>query len=140
MNDKYKILAEFIKDCSSETENIETYLFVKKNISNYKLNVDIYSKPLKNKIIEIHIVLRFEDKNLENKRSHFEINYIVVIKLIDNVDNKKELKKILLSEIPTKVCPNLVDAFTSLMKSSGFPEVKLNKNIDFEKFYNDKLN
>ena len=137
MNDKYKILAEFIKDCSSETENIETYLFVKKNISNYKLNVDIYSKPLKNKIIEINIVLRFEDKNLENKRSHFEINYVVVIKLIDNFDNKKELKKILLSEIPNKICPNLVYAFTSLMKSSGFPEVKLNKNIDFEKFYND---
>ena len=137
MNDKYKILAEFVKDCSSETENIETYLFVKKNISNYKLNVDIYSKPLKNKIIEINIVLRFEDKNLENKRSHFEINYLVVIKLIDNFDNKKELKKILLSEIPTKVCPNLVNAFTSLMRSSGFPEVKLSKNIDFEKFYND---
>ena len=137
MNDKYKILAEFIKDCSSETENIETYLFVKKNISNYKLNVDIYNKPLKNKIIEINIVLRFEDKNLKNKRSHFEINYVVVIKLIDNFDNKKELKKILLSEIPNKVCPNLVYAFTSLMKSSGFPEVKLNKNIDFEKFYND---
>ena len=137
MNDKYKILAEFVKDCSSETENIETYLFVKKNISNYKLNVDIYSKPLKNKIIEINIVLRFEDKNLKNKRSHFEINYVVVIKLIDNFDNKKELKKILLSEIPNKVCPNLVYAFTSLMKSSGFPEVKLNKNIDFEKFYND---
>ena len=129
MNDKYKILAEFIKDCSSETENIETYLFVKKNISNYKLNVDIYSKPLKNKIIEINIVLRFEDKNLKNKRSHFEINYVVVIKLIDNFDNKKELKKILLSEIPNKVCPNLVYAFTSLMKSSGFPEVKL-KNGD----------
>ena len=137
MNDKYKILAEFVKDSSSETENIETYLFVKKNISNYKLNVDIYSKPLKNKIIEINIVLRFEDKNLKNKRSHFEINYVVVIKLIDNFDNKKELKKILLSEIPNKVCPNLVYAFTSLMKSSGFPEVKLNKNIDFEKFYND---
>ena len=137
MKDKYEILAEFVKDCSSETENIETYLFVKKNISNYKLNVDIYSKPLKNKIIEINIVLRFEDKNLENKRSHFEINYVVVIKLIDNFDNKKELKKILLSEIPNKVCPNLVYAFTSLMKSSGFSEVKLNKNIDFEKFYND---
>ena len=94
MKDKYKILAEFVKDCSSETENIETYLFVKKNISNYKLNVDIYSKPLKNKIIEINIVLRFEDKNLKNKRSHFEINYVVVIKLIDNFDNKKELKKL----------------------------------------------
>ena len=137
MNNKYKILAEFIKDASSETANIETYLFVKKNISNYKLNVDIYSKPLKNKIIEINIILRFEDKNLENKRSHFEINYVVVIKLIDNFDNKKELKKILLSEIPNKVCPNLVYAFTSLMRSSGFPEIKLSKNIDFEKFYND---
>ena len=137
MKNQYKILAEFVKDCSSETENIETYLFVKKNISNYKLNVDIYSKPLKNKIIEINIVLRFEDKNLKNKKSHFEINYAVVIKLTDNFDNKKKLKKILLSEIPTKVCPNLVDAFTSLMRSSGFPEVKLNKNIDFEKFYND---
>ena len=137
MKNQYKILAEFVKDCSSETENIETYLFVKKNISNYKLNVDIYNKPLKNKIIEINIVLRFEDKNLKNKRSHFEINYVVVIKLIDNFDNKKKLKKILLSEIPTKVCPNLVDAFTSLMRSSGFPEVILNKNIDFEKFYND---
>ena len=140
MNDKYKILAEFIKDASSETADIETHLFVKKNISNYQLNVDIYSKALKDKIIEINIILRFEDKNLENKKSHFEISYAVVIKLIDYNNNKKELEKILLSEIPTKVCPNLVDAFISLMRSSGFPEVKLDKNIDFEKLYNNKLN
>ena len=140
MNNKYKILAEFIKDASSETANIETYLFVKKNISNYQLNVDIHSKALKDKIIEVNIILRFEDKNLENKKSHFEINYAVVIKLVDYINNKKELEKILLSEIPTKVCPNLVDAFISLMRSSGFPEVKLDKNIDFEKLYNNKLN
>ena len=140
MNNKYKILAEFIKDASSETANIETYLFVKKNISNYQLNVDIHSKALKDKIIEVNIILRFEDKNLENKKSHFEISYAVIIKLIDYNNNKKELEKILLSEIPTKVCPNLVDAFISLMRSSGFPEVKLDKNIDFEKLYNNKLN
>ena len=140
MKDKYKILAEFIKDASSETADIETYLFVKKNISNYQLNVDIFSKALKNKIIEINIILRFEDKNLENKKSHFEINYAVVIKLADYINNKKELEKILLSEIPTKVCSNLIDTFISLMRNSGFPEVKFNKKIDFEKLYNNKLN
>ena len=93
MNNKYKILAKFIKDASSETADIETYLFVKKNISNYQLNVEIFSKALKNKIIEVNIILRFEDKNLENKKSHFEINYAVVVKLIDYNNNKKRIRK-----------------------------------------------
>ena len=87
MNNKYKILAEFIKDASSETANIETYLFVKKNISNYKLNVDIYSKPLKNKIIEVNIILRFEDKNLENKKSRG------ISKLLDIIINRNKICK-----------------------------------------------
>ena len=81
MTNKYKILANFIKDMSSETTDVKSYLFVKENISKYKLNIDITSKPLQNKMIEISTVLKFEDKEPNEKKSHFEIVYISVIKL-----------------------------------------------------------
>ena len=140
MNENYKILAQFIKDTSSETADVDTYLFVKQNISNYSMHIDISSKALKNKIIEVNIILRFEDKNIKNKRSHFEITYAVIIRLDDNFTGEKKLEKILLSDVPTKVRPNLENAFLSLIRNSGFPEIRFNKKIDFEKLYNDKLN
>ena len=140
MTEKFKILAEFIKDMSSETPDTQTYLFVKDNISKYHLNIDINSKAVKNKIIEINTTLRFEDMEPNDKKSHFEIIYSSIIKVDDEVQEKKDLEKIILCDVQNKIYPNLEKSFLNLINNSGFPEVKLEKKIDFEKLYNKKFN
>jgi len=140
MKDNFKILAQFIKDMSSETADIQSYLFVKDNISKYHLDIDISSKPLKNKLIEVNTKLRFEDKEPNEKKSHFEIIYASIIKINDEIKDKKDLEKIILCDVQNKIYPNLEKSFLNLLNNSGFPEVKLEKKIDFEKLYNKKFN
>ena len=140
MTEKFKILANYIKDLSSETSDIETYLFVKENISKYNLNIDITSKALKNKLIEVNTTLKFQDKNQSEKKSYYEIVYASIIRVDDDVKEKKDLEKIVLCDVPTKILPKLEKAFLDLVHNSGHPEIKLEKKIDFEKLYNEKLN
>ena len=140
MTENFKILAQFIKDMSSETMDIQTYLFVKNNISKYHLDIDISSKPLKNKLIEVNTKLRFEDKEPNEKKSHFEIIYASIVKIDDKIKDKKDLEKIILCDVQNKIYPNLEKSFLNLINNSGFPEVKLEKKIDFEKLYNKKFN
>ena len=140
MKENFKILAQFIKDMSSETVDIQTYLFVKDNISKYHLDIDISSKPLKNKLIEVNTTLRFEDKEPNEKKSHFEIIYASIVKIDDGIKDKKDLEKIILCDVQNKIYPNLEKSFLNLINNSGFPEVKLEKKIDFEKLYNKKFN
>ena len=102
MKEKYKILAKYIKDLSSETSNIETYLFVRDNIAKYQLGIDITSKALKNKMVEINTTFKFEDKEENKKKSHFEIVYSTIIKVDENLNNKKELEKIILCDVQKK--------------------------------------
>lgn len=139
MAEHYKILTEFAKDVSFETPDIETYLESKENISKYKLYLDINSKPLKNEIIEININLKLQESNLEKKRSNFEITYTVIIKVDGNFTDKDEIKKIVLIKIPNEVFPRLEDLFISSIKKSGFPNVNIDRAVDFEKLYNDKF-
>jgi len=140
MTEKYKILANYIKDISSETPNIETYLFVKDNISKYNLNIDITSKALKNQLIEINITLKFEDKNPNEKKSYFEIVYASVVKVDEDVKDKKDLEKIILCDVPNKLYPEIEKAFLNLVHDSGHPEIRLEKKVDFNKLYNEKFN
>ena len=140
MTEKYKILANYIKDISSETPNIETYLFVKDNISKYNLNIDITSKALKNQLIEINITLKFEDKNPNEKKSYFEIVYASVVKFDEDVKDKKDLEKIILCDVPNKLYPEIEKAFLNLVHDSGHPEIRLEKKVDFNKLYNEKFN
>ena len=140
MKENFKILAQFIKDMSSETADIQSYLFVKDNISKYHLDIDISSKPLKNKLIEVNTKLRFEDKEPNEKKSHFEIIYASIVKIKDEIKDKKDLEKIILCDVQNKIYPNLEKSFLNLLNNSGFPEVKLEKKIDFEKLYNKKFN
>ena len=140
MTEKFKILANYIKDLSSETSDIETYLFVKENISKYNLNIDITSKALKNKLIEVNTTLKFQDKNQSEKKSYYEIVYASIIRVDDDVTEKKDLEKIVLCDVPTKILPKLEKAFLDLVHNSGHPEIKLEKKIDFEKLYNERLN
>ena len=140
MTENFKILAEFVKDISSETPNVQTYIFVKENISKYHLNIDISSKALKNKMIEISTTLKFEDKELNEKRSYFEIVYASIVKVDEEVKDKKDLEKIILCDVQNKIYPNLEKAFLNLLHDSGFPEVKLEKKIDFVELYKQRPN
>mgnify|MGYP001369367340 CR=1 FL=1 len=136
---KYKILAEFIKDISSETKDIQTYLFVKDYISKYQLTIDINSIPAKNKMIEINTILKFQDKQENKKKSYFEIIYATLIKLDETAQEKKEIEKIVLCDVQKDIQENLEKAFTNLINNSGFKQVVV-KNIDFEKLYNSRFN
>ena len=140
MIENFKILAEFVKDISSETPDIQTYIFVKENIAKYQLNIDINSKALKNKMIEVNTTLKFEDKELNEKKSYFEIVYVSVVKVDEDVKDKKDLEKILLCDVQNKIYPNLEKTFLNLLHNSGFPEIKLDKKIDFTQLYKQRSN
>ena len=136
----FKILAKYIKDMSSETKDVETYLLVKENISKYQLNIDITSKPLKNKMIEVNTVLRFEDKENNDKKSHFEIVYVSIVRVNDDVKDKKSMGKIILCDVQNMIYPDLEKSFLDLLHNSGYPGIRLEKKVDFDKLYNEKFN
>ena len=140
MTKKYKILGKYIKDMSSETADIETYLFVKERISKYQLGIDINSKALKNKLIEVNTTLKFEDKEESKKKSYFEIIYSTIVKIQDEIKEKKELEKIILCDVQIKIYSDLEKSFLDLLHNSGYPDIKFEKKIDFEKLYNQKFN
>ena len=140
MTEKYKIIAKYIKDLSSETPDVETYLFVKDNISKYNLNIDITSKVLKEKIIEINTTLKFNDKDPNEKKSYFEIVYATIIKVNEDIKDKKDLEKIILCDVQTEIYPDLENSFLNLVHNSGHPDIKLEKKIDFVKLYNERFN
>ena len=140
MTKNYKILAKFIKDMSSETPDAETFIFVKDNISKYHLSIDIKSKALKNKMIEINTIFKFEDKEMNQKKSYFEINFATIVKIDDEVKEKKELEKIILCDAQVEIYPDLEKSFLDLVHNSGYPGVKFEKKIDFVNLYNQRFN
>ena len=140
MTEKFKILGKFIKDLSSETPDVETYLFVRDRIAKYQLGIDINSKPLKNKMIEVNTSFKFEDKEQSKKKSHFEIMYSTVIKVNEEVKEKKELEKIILCDVQIKIYPALEKALLDLLHNSGYPGIKFEKKVDFEALYKQRFN
>ena len=140
MNGNYKIISKFIKDISGETADIETYLYVKDYISKYQLNIEINSKPLKAQIIEVNTLLKFHDTSESKKRSHFEMTYTSVIKLNEEIKDKKVLQKIILCEVQKEIYPELEKALLNLLHTSGYPNIKFEKKIDFDELYNKQFN
>ena len=140
MTEKFKVLGKFIKDLSSETPDIETYLIVRERIGRYQLNIDINSKPLKNKMIEVNTTFKFEDKEQSKKKSYFEIVYSTIIKVNEEVEDKKELEKIILCDVQNKIYPDLEKALLDLLHNSGYPGIKFEKKVDFEALYKQKSN
>jgi len=140
MTEKYKILASFIKDSSSETPDVETYFFVKDNISKYKLKIDIKTKHLKNNLLEIDITFTYEDKDPNEKKSFYEITYAIIVRINEEIKEKKELEKIILCDIPKSVYPELEKSFLNLIHNSGHRDLKFEKKVDFEKLFNDRFN
>ena len=140
MTEKFKILANYIRDLTSETPDIETYLFVKDYISKYQLNIDITSKALKNKMIEVSTTLKFDDKTESKKKSYFEIIFVTIVKINEEITEKKDLEKIILCDVQKKIYPDLEKAFLNLLHNSGYPNIKFEKKIDFENLYNQRFN
>ena len=140
MTKKYKILGKFIKYLSSETPDIDTYLFVKERIAKYQLGIDITSKALKNKMIEVNTKFKFEDKEENKKKSYFEINYTTIIKINDDINDQKELEKIVLCDTQKEIYPELENCLLSLIHNSGYPNIRFEKKVDFEELYNRRFN
>ena len=140
MTEKYKILGKYIKDLSGETKDAETYLFVRDHISKYQLDIDITSKALKNKMIEVNTKLTFEDKEKSQKKAHFEIVFATIIRVGDDIKEKKELEKIILCDVQIKIYPDLEKCLLDLLRNSGYSGVKFEKKIDFENLYNQRFN
>ena len=140
MTKKYNIVGKYIKDMSSETPDIETYLFVRDRISKYQLGIDINSKALKNKHIEINTSLKFEDKEPKEKKSHFEILFSTIIKVDEEIKEKKDLEKIVLCDVQSEIYPDLEKSLLDLLHNSGYPGIKFEKKIDFEGLYKQRSN
>ena len=135
MTENYKILAKFIKDMSSETPDIDTYIFVKDNLANYSLQIDIKSKPLKDKILQVETKLVYSDKNENKKKSFFEMIYVTVIRLNDEITKEDNLGKIILCDLQNEIYPELEKSFLQMLHGSGYPHLKFNKKVDFEELY-----
>ncbi len=140
MSEKYKILSGYIKDLSSETPNIESYLYTKDNISKYELDIDINSKPLKDKLIEVNTTLKFQDKSQAERKSYFEVVYSSVVKIGEDIKEKKELQKIILCDIQNEIFTKLEKILINMITDSGYPGVKFDKKVDFTKLFNEKFN
>jgi len=140
MSEKFKIIAEFVKDLSSETPDVETYLYVKDYLKNYNLNIDIITLPMKNRLVEVNTKLSFTDMGNSKKKSNFEIIYATIVKIEEEVKDKKEMEKIILCEVQNKIYPNLEKAFLDLLHNSGFSEIKFDKKVDFNNLYNEQSN
>ena len=139
MTENYKILGQYIKDLSSETPDVETYLYVRDYISKYQLGIDITSKALKNKMIEIYTTFNFKDKTESKKKSYFEIVYATIIQVNDDI-KKEELEKIILCDVQNKIYPNLEKTLLNLLHNSGYSGIKFEKKVDFENLYNQRFN
>ena len=141
MTDKFKILGKYIKDLSSETPDLETYLYVKDRISKYQLGIDITSVPLKNKMIEVNTTFKFGDIDKESKKkSYFEFIYSTIIKVDDTITNKDELEKIILCDVQNKIYPDIEKSLLDLLHNSGYPGIKFEKKVDFDALYKQKIN
>ena len=140
MSKKYKILSNFIKDMSSETPNVESYLFTKDNISKYELDIDINSNPLKNKLIEVNTCLKFNNKTRQEKKSYFEVIYTSIVRIEDGVTEKKDLQKIILCDVPTEIYEKIEKILLNILSDSGYPGIKFDKKINFNKLFTEKFN
>jgi len=134
----YKIVSKFIKDISFEIPSIQTFLMLEKEILNYNLSFDIKSKPFKENIIEVNTILRLvPNENVKNKMLT-EINLTALVSVIDNHNDKEKLEKIILIDVPSEIYPTMYETFIYLFNQAGIKNLKMEKEVDFEKMYNEK--
>ena len=138
MTKNYKIIAKFIKDMSSETPDVETYMYVKDHISQYQLGIDINSKAIKSRLIEVNTAIRFYDKNESTKKSIFEFIYSSIVQVDENLKDKKILEKIILVDVQKEIFPDIEKTLINLLHNSGYPAIKIEKKNRFWRFIQKK--
>ena len=134
----YKIISKFIKDISFEIPNVQTFVMLEKEILNYNLNFDIISNPFKENIIEVNTILKLVPNQDVKHKMLVEINFTSLISIEKNFKDKKEIEKIVLVKIPTEIYPTLYETFVYLFKQAGIKDIKIEKDVNFEKLYNEK--
>ena len=134
----YKIISKFIKDISFEIPNTQSFVMLEKEISNYTLNFDIKSNPFKDNIIEVNTILKITPNQDVKHKILTEINYASLVSIEKNFEDKKELEKIILVEVPKEVYPKLYETFVFLFGQAGIKNIQIDKTVDFEKLYNEK--
>jgi len=137
MTIKHKILLNYIKDLSIETPDPESLIAARENISKYSLKLDLNSKILKNKMIEVYTKLTYEDK-INKKKTYFEMTYATVVRIEEEKPDPEKLKKFILCDLQIQIHPQIQKTFVEILKLSGFPELQLKSKIDFNKLYNEK--
>ena len=140
MTEKFNIIGKYIKDISSETKDIETYIFVRDRLTKYKMAIDIKSMPLKNKLVEVNTILKFEDREEVDKKSYFEMTFATIVKISEEVKAKEEFEKILLCDVQIKIYPDIEKSFLNLLHNSGYTGFQLENKIDFQELYNNRFN
>ena len=140
MTKKYEIVLRYIKDLSVEIPNAETFIFSREYITKYSLGINITTNPLKDEMIEIITKINYKDPSENKRKSYFEILYASVIKIKDKNLKKEELERIILCDVQNEIYPDLEKSFLNLLNNSGYPQIKFEKKIDFEKLYNERLN
>ncbi len=139
-NEKFEIIIEYIKDLSIETPSLRSLTFVRENIKNYIMDIDISSLMLQNKALEVTTKLTLQDKKNSPEKAFFEIKYSTVIKIDDSVTEKNIISKIVLCDLQKKIYPRLEKIFVNLIKDSGYPNLVFEKKVDFEKLYQERFN
>ena len=135
MTKNYKILTSYIKEIQSKISNTESFIYLKENIPKYSLGIDINSIPLKNNMAEVNIKLNFSNKSETNQEAYFEMTHSTVVRVEETAVNKDDLKRIFLSEVPTEMYPEIEKKFFEIVKSIGYPDIKLEKRIDFKDLF-----
>ena len=138
--EKFKIILEYIKDLSIETPNVSTLTYVRENLENYIMDIDISSIIIKNKALEVTTKLILNDKKDSLEKAFFEIKYATVITIDETVSDKDTIRKIILCDLQKIVYPKIEKIFLYLIKIAGYPELKFEKKVDFEKLYDEKIN
>tara|TARA_B100000965_G_scaffold389714_1_gene395723 strand:+ start:458 stop:880 length:423 start_codon:yes stop_codon:yes gene_type:complete len=140
MTIKHQIILGYTKDLSVETPDAESLISARENISKYSLNLDLNSKVLKNKMIEVETKLTYSDKTKNEKKTYFEMVYATIVKIDEENPNKEDVKKFILCDLQVKTYPQIEKIFIEILKLSGFPDIKINSKIDFDKLYNERIN
>ena len=140
MTIKHQIVLSYTKDLSVETPDAESLIYARENISKYSLNLDLNSKFLKNKMIEVETKLTYQDKTKNKKKTYFEMIYATIVKIDEENPNKEDIKKFILCDLQIKIYPKIGKIFLEILKLSGFPDIQLHSKIDFNKLYKERKN
>ena len=132
----YKIIGKYIKNLDFSIPNPKTFFLLSKDISNYKINIDIKSNQVKEKIIEVQTTLSLSPVKDSFEKINTKIVYSTIIEIKDETTDKTEIEKIILIDVPSKIYPELRRIFVFIFENSGFKEIKINRTVDFQKLYN----